>query len=185
MVSGQLKALLGVLAIAGYQNRDKIAEVLRGIQNPQPDPTDGSVPSPNSGGAQRGGGLDDILGQLTGGSGNAGGLEGGLAGGLGGLLGGLTAGGVLSGGLGDLLKTFQQNGQGEKAQSWVAPGDNDDIEPDQLSQAIGPDVLQELAERTGLSSQEILARLSRDLPKAVDDLTPGGKLPDEHDVFRV
>ena len=35
MMSGQLKALLAVLAVAGYQNRDKIGELLRGIQNPQ------------------------------------------------------------------------------------------------------------------------------------------------------
>ena len=32
MVSGQLKALLGVLAVAGYQNREKIAEFLRGVE---------------------------------------------------------------------------------------------------------------------------------------------------------
>ncbi|MBB3644535.1 hypothetical protein FHX14_000694 [Rhizobium sp. BK619] len=35
MMSGPLKALLGVIAVAGYQNRDKIGELLRGIQNPQ------------------------------------------------------------------------------------------------------------------------------------------------------
>ena len=31
-----LTALLGLLAIAGYQNRDKIAELLRGIDNKAP-----------------------------------------------------------------------------------------------------------------------------------------------------
>lgn len=36
MMSGPMKALLGALAVAGYQNRDKIAEVLRGLQNRQP-----------------------------------------------------------------------------------------------------------------------------------------------------
>lgn len=36
MVSGQLKALLGVLAVAGFQNRDKIADLLRGVSKPQP-----------------------------------------------------------------------------------------------------------------------------------------------------
>lgn len=34
MMSGPMKALLAVLAVAGYQNRDKIGELLRGIQNP-------------------------------------------------------------------------------------------------------------------------------------------------------
>lgn len=170
MVSGQLKALLGVLAVAGYQNRDKIAEVLRGIQKPQPAGTDAE---PGNASAQTGG-LDDLLGKLTGGNG---------AGGLGGILGGLTSGGILSGGLGDLLKTFQQNGLGEKAESWVSPGTNEDIDGDQLEQAIGPDVLDELATKTGLSRDEILSRLSKDLPRAVDDLTPDGQVPHD-DGFR-
>ncbi len=175
MVSGQLKALLGVLAVAGYQNRDKIAEMLRGIQTPQPSGTgtnpDGTQQQPQAGG------LDDLLGKLAG-AGGAG------AGGLGGILGGLASGGILSGGLGDLLKTFQQNGLGEKAESWVSPGSNEDINGDQLEQAIGPDVLEELATKTGLSREEILARLSKDLPRAVDDLTPDGLLPRDDGGFR-
>lgn len=164
MVSGQMKALLGVLAIAGYQNRDKIAEVLRGLQKPQTDKPE------NKPEGQQQEGLGGLLGGLAGGS---------RGGGLGDLLGGLSAGGILSGGLGDLLKTFQQNGQGDKAESWVKPGPNADIDDQQLAQALGPDVLEELSSKTGLSHQEILSRLSRDLPKAVDDLTPEGKLPDE------
>ncbi len=32
MISGPLKALLRILAVAGYQNRDKIGELLRGLQ---------------------------------------------------------------------------------------------------------------------------------------------------------
>ena len=102
MASSALKALLGVLAVAGFQNRDKIGELLRGVQQPQGDRTPG----------QQSGGLGGLLGGLTGGS--AGGL-----GGLGGLLGGASGGSVLGGGLGDLLKQFQQNGHGETAKSWV------------------------------------------------------------------
>ncbi|MBB4288857.1 uncharacterized protein YidB (DUF937 family) [Rhizobium leguminosarum] len=163
MMSGQLKALLAVLAVAGYQNRDKIGELLRGIQNPQ---------RAGPGGGQQPGGLGGILGGLGG------------SGGLGGLLGGLTSGGIVSGGLGDLLKTFQQNGHGDKIDSWVKPGQNAEINDGQLAEALGPDVLNEIAQNTGLSREEILGRLSRDLPKAVDDLTPEGKLPTaEEDLF--
>src|SRR5476649_346372 len=50
-----------------------------------------------------------------------------VKGGLGGLLAGGAAGSVISGGLGDLLKQFQQNGQGEAANSWVSPGPNKSI----------------------------------------------------------
>lgn len=172
MVSGQLKALLGVLAVAGYQNRDKIAELLRGLQKSEPQGagTGGAQTGSGETSRQSGGGLDDLLGKLTGASGS---------GGLGALLGGLTSGGILSGGLSDLLKTFQQNGQGAKAESWVQPGANEDIDTDQLAQAIGPDVLEELATKTGLSRDEILSRLSKDLPRTVDELTPDGRLPDD------
>ncbi|WP_049734572.1 YidB family protein [Rhizobium ecuadorense] len=161
MMSGQLKALLAVLAVAGYQNRDKIGELLRGIQNPQQ----------SGAGGQQPGGLGGILGGLGG------------SGGLGGLLGGLTSGSIVSGGLGDLLKTFQQNGHGDKIDSWVKPGQNADINDGQLAEALGPDVLNEIARNTGLSREEILGRLSRDLPKAVDDLTPEGKLPTPEEDF--
>lgn len=163
MMSGPLKDLLGVLAVAGYQNRDKIGELLRGIQNPQGNGA--AVPQGNSGAQQPGG-----LGGIFGGSG-----------GFGDLLGGLSTGGILSDGLGDLLKTFQQNGHAEKAESWVKTGPNTEIGGGELSEALGPDVLNELAAKTGLSHQEIVDRLSRDLPKAVDDLTPEGRIPSPED----
>ena len=85
----------------------------------------------------------------------------------------------MSGGLSDLLKTFQQNGYGQKAGSWVKPGSNEDIDGDQLPAAIGPEVLDELAAKTGFSREEIISRLSRDLPRAVDDLTPDGAVPND------
>jgi len=102
---------------------------------------------------------------------------GGLLGNLGGMLGGAGVGGLLNGGIGELLEKFTQNGQGETAQSWINPGPNQEISPPQLKQAIGPDVLQTLEQQTGLSQQEILARLSRELPTAVDKYTPEGRLP--------
>lgn len=61
MVSGQLKALLGVLAVAGYQNREKIAEFLRGLnaqQSAEANGDEGSA-SPRSGGG-------DLPGKLGG-----------------------------------------------------------------------------------------------------------------------
>src|SRR6188474_3050722 len=90
-------ALLGLLAAAGYQNRDKIAEVLGGLKQ-QP----GSEPGPA----------------------NAPSAQGGALGNLGGLIGGAGIGGLLSGGLRDLVERFTQNGQGEAADSWVRPGPN-------------------------------------------------------------
>lgn len=143
-----MTALLGLLAVAGFQNRDKIAEMLGGGSHAA---APGAHPSP--------GGL------------------GGLLGGLGGGLGGASAGGLLSGGLGELMDRFKQNGHGEVASSWVNHGPNQAIAPPQLEQAIGPDVLDTLVQRTGLPREELLAKLSTLLPDAVDQYTPTGRIP--------
>lgn len=95
-----------------------------------------------------------LVKDLTGG---LGGLTGGGAGGLadlGGLLGGASSGSVLGGGPGDLVKQFQQNGQRETAKSWVETGPNTEIDNTQLSRALGPDVLDDLSARTGLSPED-------------------------------
>ena len=150
-------ALLGLLAVAGYQNRDKIAEALGGRKSAPGEPQPG-----NQQGAQ--GGLLDKLG---------------------GLLGGASAGSVLSGGLGDLVDRFRKSGQAQAADSWVGTGPNQPIRPDQLEQAIGPEVLDTLTRQTGLTREELVARLTRDLPEAVNQFTPQGRLPTEDEAARM
>jgi len=153
-----MTALLGLLAVAGYQNRDKITEFLgAGGQSPASGGAPGRQP-PQQGGGQ-GGGLAGVLQQL------------------GGSLQGATSGGILSGGLSELIDRFKQNGHAETAASWVGHGPNRPIAPPELERAIGPDVLDTLSQQTGLSRQELLSRLSRELPDAVDKYTPEGRLP--------
>src|SRR4051794_27185939 len=144
-----MTALLGLLALAGYQNRDKLGELLKGAA--------GNTGQPGAGNQQ--------------------GPLGGLLGNLGGALGGGGVGGLLGGGLGELLERFKQNGQGDAAESWINKGPNKELAPPQLKQAIGADVLAALEQQTGLSQEELLARLSRELPAAVDQYTPDGRLP--------
>ncbi len=141
-----MTALLGMLALAGYQNRDKLAEMFRNATSGQP--------------AE--GNKDSLSGML---------------GNLGGVVGGGGVGSLLNGGIGELLEHFKQNGQCDAARSWVDHGPNREVTPPELKQAIGPDVLQKLEQQTGLSQQEILDRLSRELPTAVDKYTPDGRLP--------
>jgi uncharacterized protein YidB (DUF937 family) len=85
-------------------------------------------------------------------------------------------GGLLSG-LGGLLSKLQQSGHGDIANSWVGPGQNQPITPSQLGTALGPDIISALAQRTGLSEQELASQLSQLLPGVVDKLTPNGRLP--------
>ena len=151
-------ALLGLLAVAGYQNRGKIADVLGGLkQQPEGGP----------------------------GQDNPQGGQGGVLGNLGGLLSGASVGSVLSGGLRDLVERFKQNGQGQAADSWVKPGPNQQLGPDQLEQAIGPDMLHALSQQTGLTREELLSRLTRELPAAVDKFTPDGRLPTEEEAAKL
>jgi uncharacterized protein YidB (DUF937 family) len=117
--------------------------------------------------------------------GSGGGLGDLLKGQLGGLLAGGAAGGVLSGGLADLLKQFQQTGHGEVASSWIGSGQNKAIAPKDLSEALGSDQISGLMSQTGLSSDELLAGLSEQLPRVVDHLTPEGRLPTEEEMSRL
>ena len=113
-----------------------------------------------------------------------GGLGGLLSGGLGGLLAGGAAGSILSGGLADLVKQFQQNGHGDVVKTWVGPGANKQIARNDLANALGAERIDALTAETGMSKDELLAGLSRELPEAVDELTPEGRLPTEQEASR-
>jgi uncharacterized protein YidB (DUF937 family) len=145
-----LAALLGLLAVAGYQNRDKLKDLLGGTGQ------EGRNPSGQSG--------------------QAGGL-GGILGGLGGLLGGANPDTMVNGGLTDLVERFRQNGHGSTADAWVSKGPNPPLPPNELERAVGSDVVETLVERTGLTREELLSRLSQTLPEAVDKYTPDGRIP--------
>ena len=87
------------------------------------------------------------------------------------------------GGLGDLLKQFQQNGLEDVMTSWLGTGQNQPISPRQLHQALGQDTVDDLSEQTGLPHDDLLAQLSKILPGVVDKLTPNGQLPSESDLL--
>jgi uncharacterized protein YidB (DUF937 family) len=144
-----MTALLALLAMAGYQNRDKIAEWLKTAQSKMNSPTPGS--GAGAGGSFRGN--------------------------LGGLLAGTSVGDMLGNGLRNLVDSFKEAGHGEAADSWVGHGPNKQIAPSDLEKTIGPEVLATLSQKTGLSREEILARLSKTLPEAIDKYTPDGRIP--------
>ena len=164
---GMSPITMAILALLAY----KAVKHIGGGQ-PQTAPARVPAPSPNTvnaglPGGGTGGGLGDLL-----------------KGGLGGLLGGAAAGTVISGGLGDLLKQFQQHGQGEVADSWVGKGENKSIAPGDLGQALGIDQINALTSQTGLSRDELLSGLSQYLPGVIDQLTPEGRLPSESELSK-
>lgn len=93
--------------------------------------------------------------------------------------------GDIVGGLEGLLKQFQQNGFGDAINSWINTGPNKGVTPGQISDALGPEIIDNLSQRTGLSKDEIVQILSQVLPNTVDQLTPNGRMPTHREVARL
>ena len=124
-------------------------------------------------GAGQGGGLGGVLGGLAGMLGGGGGL-GGMLGGLGG-----------AGALGGLIGALQQKGLGQQVNSWVSPGPNQPVAPNQLADALGEDTVQDLQQQTGMPREQLLQQLAHELPEAVHQATPEGRPPTDDDLHRL
>jgi uncharacterized protein YidB (DUF937 family) len=74
------------------------------------------------------------------------------------------------------MDKFNDAGQKDKVESWVGTGPNKDMAPTDLKSALGADTLSALSRATGLSEQDLLERLSKTLPQAVDQYTPQGRI---------
>ena len=118
-----LAALLGLVAVAGFQNRDKIGDWVKSMTS-----------SP-------------------------------------------AAAGAATGGLGDLVTQFKNKGLGDVADSWIGKGANQPITDHQVGDTLGTDLIDQLVKQTGLSREDLLARLSKVLPEAVNEMTPDGRIP--------
>lgn len=94
------------------------------------------------------------------------------------------AGGLLAG-LGGLLDKLKQGGLNNQTNSWVGNGQNQPVPPNQLGSALGPDVIKTLAQRSGLSEDDLTQQLSQALPGLVDRLTPDGRLPTAAELSRM
>lgn len=82
-----------------------------------------------------------------------------------------------NGGISSLVAKFQEKGLGPIVQSWIGTGQNEPIEPEQICEATGSDVIDELAAKTGIAPEELKQKLAEILPQVIDKLTPQGKLP--------
>lgn len=129
--------------------------------------------------------LDSVLGGLMGGnsaSSPVGGILSSLLGG-GGAQQQQGAGGPMAGGLGGLMSQFQNAGLGHIASSWMGNGANQQVSPDQLQQVFGQDQVNQWAQQSNMQPHDLLSQLSQFLPHAVDQMTPGGQMPQGGDAF--
>jgi uncharacterized protein YidB (DUF937 family) len=180
-----MMALIALLAYKAFKGR---AHHTTAPAASSPSASSAGTASSADAAAHPSGGLGDILGGLFGtraDSVNRGSLSDLMKGGLGGLLGGTAAGSTLSGGLRNLVKELEDRGHGKVVQSWVGTGQNKEIAPSDLEQALGSETIDALAQQTGIDRTQLLAGLSEHLPDLVDQLTPQGRLPTDQEAARL
>jgi uncharacterized protein YidB (DUF937 family) len=117
--------------------------------------------------------FDDLAGKVASAVKGSQGQQGGLVEGVMGLLTNKE-----TGGLGGLMQAFNQQGLGDIISSWVGKGNNLPINPEQVQEVLGSDVIQQLAEKSGVSVDAAKAQLSELLPSLIDKVTPEGKIPE-------
>lgn len=82
-----------------------------------------------------------------------------------------------NGGVQGIVNQFETKGFGDTVRSWVSTGPNQAIAPDQVHQALGADLVQEMSTRTGIPVAELTKKLAQILPQAIDQMTPNGVIP--------
>ncbi len=78
------------------------------------------------------------------------------------------------GGVRGVVNQFEKQGLGSTVRSWVSGSENHPITADQVHRVVGYEKLQELGAKLGISPDEMAAKLSELLPKAIDKMTPRG-----------
>jgi len=103
-----------------------------------------------------------------------------------GLLGGIVGAGMVSvvnsvlekhGGVQGVVNEFERNGLGPTVRSWVSTGPNQPVSPEDVQRALGPELLQQLSQKSGVPVQDLSRKLAEVLPEAVDKMTPNGTIP--------
>ncbi|MBN2586364.1 MAG: DUF937 domain-containing protein [Candidatus Fermentibacteraceae bacterium] len=86
-----------------------------------------------------------------------------------------------SGGVTSVIEMFSSNGLGQKAQSWVGGGPNEDLEPEQVQQVFGGSLIGKVASALGVNSGQASSVVAKLLPEVVNQITPKGEVSGEQD----
>lgn len=138
-------ALLGLLALSGFKDRDRISDLLERANNdPKMHPTDGpAVPMVESAFLND---LNSRFGQAD--------LK-----------------STLTGAFTDLDQIFASNGYANRFHSWIADPAGATITREELLDALGEELIVGLSQKTGLTRDEVLFQLADALPMAVNFLS--------------
>jgi uncharacterized protein YidB (DUF937 family) len=80
------------------------------------------------------------------------------------------------GSLPELVDRFTEAGLGDIMASWIGNGPNLPISTADLRRILGEERAEDLATLAGLSSEDFLVHLARQLPAAVHHMTPEGEI---------
>lgn len=125
----------------------------------------------NSGQQQDGGNPLDVLVNSLGAGGQARGND---------LLGAVMSIVQQNGGLPGIVNMLRNNGLGQQADSWVGTGPNAGVSAEQMTDVFGGSGLGNLASQLGTSPGQAGSILSQILPELVNQLTPNGHIPENH-----
>ncbi|WP_416192456.1 YidB family protein [Neisseria sp. CCUG12390] len=81
------------------------------------------------------------------------------------------------GGIGNLVNQLQQGGLGDALGSWVSTSQaNAPVSGSELQNALGSDIIGQVAQKFGMDGQQAGDLLAQVLPNLVDSATPNGNL---------
>ena len=81
--------------------------------------------------------------------------------------------------LGDIVgKMSSSGGLGNIVQSWLGDGENEGIQPSQLTEMLDSGKLSQFAQALGVSEDDAASGLTQVLPKLIDKSSSGGNLLD-------
>ena len=80
-------------------------------------------------------------------------------------------------GMDGILNQLKQNGLGQQVESWVKPGENQGISPDQVQQGFGSGLLENIAQRAGISPAVASGVIAVVLPLVVSHMSGNSGQP--------
>ena len=86
-----------------------------------------------------------------------------------------------NGGVEGILDKFRQGGYADQAASWQSTGQNIPLPGSALQEVLGTGAIGQIAQQLGMSHGDAAGGLAQVLPQLIDQFTPNGSVPDNHD----
>jgi uncharacterized protein YidB (DUF937 family) len=86
-------------------------------------------------------------------------------------------------GLQAFIQKLQAGGLADAVSSWIGTGENQQVAPEQVHQALGDEQVSAMAQQTGMDKNDLLSQLAKYLPGIIDRLSPNGQLANGSDLL--